>query len=157
MYKNLIKKFFGQSSFFFLSTRHLVDRMSTKNWWTSVRVLYKQKLSIIITTVIVVTLRKGLTTYMLDLRCIMSWHWVKVTVRSHLEKKICFCQARRDSNLQPERWNIIIHLSIFNRALISLPLRIVSRWILTATEAKFFCEGAESDSSEVNLINILRL
>ena len=31
MYKNLIKIFFGQSSFFFLSTRHLVDCMSTPN------------------------------------------------------------------------------------------------------------------------------
>ena len=29
MYKNLIKFFFGQASFFFLSTRHSVNRMST--------------------------------------------------------------------------------------------------------------------------------
>ena len=29
MYKNLIKNFFGQSSFFFLSTRYVVDRTAT--------------------------------------------------------------------------------------------------------------------------------
>ena len=43
MYKNLIKKNFGQSSFFFLSTRHLFDRTATLKIWICKSYLWRRE------------------------------------------------------------------------------------------------------------------